>query len=173
MEFNPYAAPQSQTLLNPAKSEEETLRAEHINTESTIQSVGALIMLPAAVLLYFAWMILQRGLMHQLPEGMLFLSIGLVLGVVGYGMRSLRSWARIPAVLVSACGLIAFPIGTLISISVLIKLLGKQGKRVMTDDYRRIVALTPHVKLKTPASAWILLALLLAIVVVCVLFASR
>lgn len=174
MEFNPYAAPQSETLLNPVKSEEETLRTEHINTETTIQSVGALFMLPAAVLLLIGWQMFQRDPHHHGARmGLLCLASGLVLGVVGYGMRSLRSWARIPAVLVSACGLIAFPIGTLISVCMVLKLLGKQARRVMTDDYRRIVTLTPHVKLKTSATTWAVLALIVVIVAVGLLYLQR
>ncbi|WP_395750771.1 hypothetical protein [Prosthecobacter sp.] len=174
MDFNPYAAPQSQTLLNPVKSEEETLRAEHISTESTIKSVGALFLLPAAVLLVIGWQMLLRYPHDSHSRmGLLTLAAGLVLGVVGYGMRSLRNWARIPAILVSACGLIAFPIGTLISVCMVLKLLGKQARQVMTDDYRRIVTLTPHVKLKTSATTWAVLALVVVVIAACLLYLQR
>lgn len=70
-----------------------------------------------------------------------------------------------------ACfGLLAFPIGSIISLFILITLCRPKGCRVLSVDYREIIAATPHIEHRTPVWVWILLGLfILAIVVPMVL----
>jgi hypothetical protein len=65
----------------------------------------------------------------------------------------------------SCIGLLGFPLGTLINIYILVKILGQQGQFVLTPEYQRIIAATPHVKQKTSIVVWVLLILLLVILI--------
>lgn len=167
MEFNPYAAPQSQVLQATPQAELE--RMQHIHTEATIKSVGLLYYLGAfALLLLGAVGLSGRNLEEGVPPqlmGAIFITLGAGQGFVGYGLRRLRRWARIPTVIFSCIGLLGFPIGTLINGYILVKVLGKQGQFVMTPEYQQIIAATPHVKRKTSIVALVLLALLLIILI--------
>lgn len=167
MEFNPYAAPQAQVLQATPQAEVE--RTLHINTEATIKSVGVLYYLGAFALIMmgvasFSGRELEEGVSPQVM-GAIFIALGAGQGVVGYGLRKLQSWARIPTVIFSCLGLLGFPLGTLINAYILVKLLGQQGKFVMTPEYRQIIEATPHVKRKTSIVVWVLLILLLIILI--------
>ena len=166
MELNPYAAPQSQVLQST--SLDELTRQEHINTEATIKSVGLLYYLGAFIVVLYGLMCIILGISSgrdatwvSILIGVVLLAIGIGQGVVAYGLRRLQSWARIPTVILSSIGLIGFPVGTLINIYILVKILGQQGKFVMTPEYQRIIAATPHVKRKTSIVVKVLLVLLL------------
>lgn len=168
MEFNPYAAPQSQVLQ--VTSQAEIDRRLHINTEATIKSVGTLYYLGAFVLVLLSiaglsGSNLDRGDMSPLLLGGVLLAVGIGQGVVGYGLTRLQGWARIPTVIFSCLGLFAFPLGTLINAYILAKVLGKQGKFVMTPYYKEIIAATPHVKRKTSIVALLLLAILIIVLI--------
>ncbi|OYW76266.1 MAG: hypothetical protein B7Z37_09580 [Verrucomicrobia bacterium 12-59-8] len=167
MEINPYAAPQSQVLQS--SSLDELVRKEHINTEATIKSVGTLYYLGAFMVILvglstFVGNNLNIGAYAPLV-GVLIIAIGIGQGSVAYGLRRLKGWARIPTIIFSCLGLFAFPMGTLINIYILVKVLGKQGQFVMTPEYQRIIAATPHVKRKSSIVALVLLALLLIILI--------
>jgi len=171
MELNPYAAPQSQVLQ--ATSQDELMRQEHINTEAAIKSVGTLYYLAMLVLIaigvsLFASITPGKSSSALIPGGLLLLlSIGV--GFVAHGLRRLRSWARIPTVILSSLaliiGLINLSGGIVIHIYILVKMMGKQAQFVMTPEYQRIIAATPHVKRKTSVVAWVLLILFIIILI--------
>lgn len=102
---------------------------------------------------------------EQLVGGIFFVVLGIDQGFMAFGLRRLRAWARVPTVILSCIGLLGFPIGTLISIYILVKVLGKQGKFVMTDDYQRIIEVTPQIKWKTSIVVIILLVLLVLVLI--------
>jgi hypothetical protein len=169
MELNPYAAPRTQNLLPPAPSQVEATRAAHIETEATIKAVAGLILLFAALMLLVGSLSFNEKpgcATSPFMTGPVLVVLSLVLGAVGVGMRRLRSWARIPGALVSSIGLLGFPIGTLISGYALVKLLGRQGRLVMSEEYREIIVATPHVKRKTSVVLKVLLFVLLAIIAI-------
>lgn len=163
MEFNPYAAPQSQVLQ--VTSEDEAVRRAHIDTEATLKTVGLLYYLAAAGLAAASWSSLTGGRNDlesgALLAGGLMIMFGLGMGFTGYGLRRLRSWARIPTILFSCIGLLGFPMGTLINAIILIRTAGKKGGFVLTPEYHRIISATPHVKRKNSIVAMVLLAILL------------
>lgn len=163
MEINPYAAPQSKTLQ--ASNQDEVIRQEHIYTEATIKSVGMLYYLGTFILLIFALISFTTSSIEVTLRGPLLGTVILVLavgqGVTAYGLRRLQNWARIPTIIFSCIGLLVFPLGTLINVYILTKVLGKQGRFVMTPEYQRIIAATPHVKRKSSILALLLLALLI------------
>ncbi|OYW72408.1 MAG: hypothetical protein B7Z37_24940 [Verrucomicrobia bacterium 12-59-8] len=167
MEMNPYAAPQSQVLQ--VTSEDEVIRQQHINTEATIKSVGALYYLGAFVLVMVSLSMFvgvrSESLGGSLLVGGFFFALGAGQGVVAYGLRRLQGWARIPTIILSCIGLLGFPVGTLINLYILVKVAGKQGQFVMTPEYQRIIAATPHVKRKSSIVAVVLLVLLVIILI--------
>jgi hypothetical protein len=56
-------------------------------------------------------------------------------------------------------------LGTLINVYILVKLCGKQGSFVMTPEYQRIIAATPHVKRKSSIASMVLLAILIIVLI--------
>lgn len=169
MEMNPYAPPQAQVLLAPSSVPDELIREEYIVTEAAIKSVGVLYYLGAFASIFVGGVLLLFSRMNgetvQMLFGVFLLGGGMIHGVIAYGLRGLQGWARIPTIILSCIGLIGFPVGTLISIYVLVKVTGKQGRFVLTPEYRQIIAATPHVKDKTSILARMLVALLLITVI--------
>jgi len=97
--------------------------------------------------------------------GALMVAMAAVLSVVGRGLRTLRPWVRIPAVLLSILGLFGFPIGTLINGYIIWLILSKKGRRVLSHEYAAIVAATPQVKYRTSIVVWTLLGVIVLFVI--------
>lgn len=164
---NPYAAPQSNVL--PPVSSDETIRRAHIDTEATLKTVG--------LLYYLGAFALMAGSVASFPShgtGMttesvavpvVMLLIGIGLGFTAFGLRRLRGWTRIPTILFSCIGLLGFPMGTLINALILIRVASKKGGFVLTPEYQRIIAATPHVKRKSSILALLLLAILVIVLI--------
>jgi hypothetical protein len=162
MEENPYAPPKS-NILNAPQAETmdaESIRREHIGTETNLKSVGSLYYLGAFITTAIGVTMLGTE-REEIAVGVLFLAFATVQWIVGFGMRRLRAWARIFAVIFSCLGLFAFPLGTLINGYILYLLLHRRGKTVMTTEYQRIIAATPHVRYRTSLWVWIILALVI------------
>jgi len=81
-----------------------------------------------------------------------------------YGLRKLKSWARISTGFISGIGLIGFPTGTLINAYILYLVFSAKGRMVFSEEYREVIAQTPHIKYKTSTIVWILLFILLAFI---------
>lgn len=170
MEMNPYAAPQVDVLPpTQATSTEEMIRTQHLNTEATIKTVGFLYYLGAILIGAAAVGMLAGGRSEDkfftAGFGLVFLVLAVGQGIVGYGLRRLLSWARIPTIIFSCLGLLHIPIGTIINGYILATVAGKKGKTVMTPEYRRIIGLTPHIRRKTSVAVWVLLAVLVLVLV--------
>ena len=71
--------------------------------------------------------------------------------------------------MLSAIGLIGFPVGTLINAYVLYLLLSKKGRTIFTPAYLDVIAATPHVKYRTSIIVWIFLALIVVVMLAAVL----
>lgn len=175
MEPNPYAPPQSPLLPPPlpVHSDAEAVRREHINTEATLKTVGVLYYLGAFIVIAAG---LSMAANDELTSEWVSMAILVILGVVqfvgGFGLRRLRSWARIPTIILSGIGLLSFPIGTLINAYILVKVLGKQGRYVMTPEYQEIIAATPYVKNKTSRAVWIILGVLIVVLILVVVWVA-
>lgn len=173
MEVNPYAPPQVTELSAPRSelAEAEAIRQAHIKVEATVKSVGTLYYLGAFLVLcaslsFFSMPVNGRdGATGMVLMALVIVLIGLAQGVVAYGLRRLRSWARWPAVVLSCIGLLGFPIGTLINALILSNLLGEKPNMVFSPRYQEIIAATPHVKHKTSMAVKVILVILLLILV--------
>jgi hypothetical protein len=162
--------------VNPVNAQAEQVRREHLKHEASIRAVGMLYVLLATILslsgllgaigLFFsssAGAANPAGGQVRIAAASASISLGLaaVLFVVGFGLRRLNPSARIAAAVLSGIGLLGFPVGTLINGYILWLLLSRKGKRVFSDEYRRIRAETPHIRYRTPVWPWVLVALLI------------
>ena len=176
--INPYAPPKARVEdVTPFASEAEDIRREHIKTEASIRSIGSLYYIGATLICILAIAMLagsvnfSRTLVGRsgVPTGVMG-AIYLVLGVLGFfvarGIRQLRPWARITAIVLACIGLLNAPTGTVINIYILYLLFSKKGRRIFESDYPEIIAATPDIKSKTSAVTWFLLAVLILLVLV-------
>lgn len=168
---NPYAAPSASPYGGYAppglsQNEAERIRRELINHEASIQSVGSLYLLSAVLSglgLVFMLGVVVVTLMS--PDGggeSVAVTLGVVLMLVllvalwywiGKGLRQLDIKVRTVAIVLSALGLLGFPLGTLIHGYILYLLAGEKGKRVFSPEYQEIIRATPHIQYKSP---WLL-----------------
>lgn len=168
-----------------ADNSSEAIRQEHIKHEASVKSVGFLYLFSAVLMFVFGGMgVFVIGSAQSGGGGSgLGVMLGLILLVlagvqvwVGLGLRRLRTWARIPAGILSGIGLLSFPLGTIINLYVLYLLFSRKGKMVFSPQYRRIIEETPHIQYKTSVVVWIFLALLLVLMglaVIGAIFGSR
>ncbi len=170
-EFNPYA-PTSNVSPVEAATDVEGYRKKYLSHEASVKSIGALYMIGAVFLIPMGLISLGAVGVGNLPGAdkvvlavlaMVYLSLGVFQAFVAVGLRRLRSWARIAAAILSAIGLIGFPIGTLISAYFLYLLLSEKGSIVFSDEYQRVIEQTPHIKYKTSVVVWIFLGLLVIV----------
>ncbi|TDU73086.1 hypothetical protein EI77_01553 [Prosthecobacter fusiformis] len=176
MEANPYAPPQSDLYIPQVETSAEKLRREHLDNEATIKSVGLLYYLGGFLAIVGGLVLLLEGIDNDrsavVIEGGVFFVLGIAQLFIAYGLRRLRSWTRIPTLLFSIVGLIAFPIGTLINGYIISKIAGRRGKFVMTPEYQLIISETPHVKRKINRKLIIVLGVLIGLFLILVFFAN-
>jgi hypothetical protein len=171
---NPYAPPITD-LPGPmnggdaAHIDAELARRKHLNHEASIRSIGLLYYLSAAG----AVVSVVTGIsglvgVEMNPEafgyvvGYLLFPTILAVGVIilGRGLRRLKRWVRIPTCILQGFGLFAFPVGTLISVSIFYLILSKKGQMVFSEEYRQIMDQTPHIKYRTSIIVWLFLGLI-------------
>jgi hypothetical protein len=161
---NPYAAPAARVEDVPANAEAEATRKAHISHEASIKAVGILYYLGGAGVTLVA----IAGLFAATAAADLGLAVGLLaIGVgqffAGYGVRALRRWGRIVGCVISALGLLALGIGTIINAYILYLFLSKKGRTIFSPEYQEVIALTPHVKYRTSILVWIFLGLVVIV----------
>jgi hypothetical protein len=148
----------------------EDIRKEHIKHEASVKSIGILYYLGGAALTavgLFGFAGAGMGNVVGAGELLIFIFF-LLLGVgqlwVGFGLRRLRKWARIPTGILSGFGLLGFPLGTIINAYILYLVFSQKGKMVFSDEYRAVIEQTPHIKYRTSIIVWIVLGLLLLLI---------
>ena len=171
---NPYAAPEYyDPIAQAASSDDETFRKAHINHEASVKSVGLLFYIGAIIV----WLIVI-GVISHLGSGRigdfsfttLVSAFYLVLGAlqlwIGWGLRKLNRVGRIGTTIFAAIGLLAIPLGTLISAYILYLMWSEKGNVVFSDHYKEVIAATPHVRYKTSIIVWILVIAFLTIMAI-------
>jgi len=159
--LNPYAAPGAVVEDIAANPEADAIRRAHIGHEASIKAVGILYYLGGVVMTVGGLAFLQSDRLSAL----LLVLIGVAQLFAGWGVRGLQSWGRVVGCVLSAIGLLGFPIGTLINGYVLYLFLSKKGRTIFAPEYQDVIAATPDVKYRTSILVWIVLALLIALVV--------
>ena len=164
---NPYAPPAARVDDNvAADSAAEALRREHIAHEASVRAVGFLYYLGGVLLaiVALASLFVTQKEFGSAAVALMLAAMAAAQLAAGWGVRGLRKWGQVVGCVLSALGLLAFPVGTLINLYVLYLLLSKKGRTIFSPEYREVVAATPHVKYKTSILVWIFLALLVALV---------
>lgn len=158
----------------------EAYRKAHLKHEASIQSIGTLYLLGTIFMAPVGLAMLLGGIgVLAEPQGrdvsaalfagaigLGYFMLGAFQGYVGWGLRKLKHWARTPAIVLSVIGLLAIPIGTMISIYFLYLLLSEKGKIIMSPPYQDVIAQTPHIKYRMSIVIWILLGLVVALIAV-------
>jgi hypothetical protein len=170
MSTNPYApsnfGPDAASF--ESQGDAESIRRAHISHEASIKSVGILYYLGGFITLMAALAVLLTA--QDLPpiEVVVLLVVYLILGalglVAGYGIRRLTAWGRIISAVFAVIGLIGVPIGTIINGYILWLIFSKKGQMVFSPEYKAIIEATPHVKYKTSLIVKVFLALLLLLI---------
>jgi hypothetical protein len=158
--INPYAAPTAPVEDVAANPESDAIRRAHIGHEASVKAVGFLYYLGGGAVTVGALVFMRSDIAT---------SIGLLIAgaaqlSAGYGVRALRGWGRAVGCVLSALGLFAFPVGTLINGYILYLFLSKKGRTIFAPEYQDVIAETPDVKYRTSIVVWIVLALLVILV---------
>lgn len=149
---NPYSVPKSAVADIGPNMEAEAAREMHLSTEASIRSVGMLYYLAFAGCAFagiFVFALPGADAVGGPLELVMLLAFSAAFAAVGYGLRALKPAVRIPAIVLSVLGLLAFPVGTLIHAYVLYLLLCAKGKFLFTPEYAQIVGATPHLRYRT------------------------
>lgn len=147
--------------------EAERIRQEYLKHEASVRSVGVLYYLGGAFLTVMGCVAVAAGAgggalgLSGVGIGAIYLLLGVAQIWTGSGLRRLKSWARLPTGILSGLGLLAIPIGTLINAYILYLLFSQKGKMIFSEEYRDVVAQTPHIKYRTSILVWILLGLVI------------
>lgn len=185
--YNPYAPPKAQLGGGGGSVENaESIRRDHLNHEASLRSVGCLYYWTGIIAFVatvggtvFGIFQLFTGDGSTFDIGTLFgfllvyFLLGLLYFWIGKGLRDLQEKVRTAVSILSAIGLLAFPVGSLISAYILYLLHSAKGKRILTEQYRQVVAQTPYIKYRTPLWAWLVLIGLVVLLVVFVVIASK
>ena len=165
--LNPYATPKAVVADDGAGSEAEAVRKEHITHEASVKAVGILFILGGLLTLIGAGVGLLAPGATAGEDSAVLVAAGLAIGALsiaylacGWGLRTLKPWARMPAAVLAVIGLLGFPIGTLINAYILWLLLSRKGRMVLSADYAAVVEATPHIKYRTSIVVWVVLGLL-------------
>jgi hypothetical protein len=192
--INPYAAPATEigsepTGLDADLAEVEAIRRAHLGHEASIQSVGSLHYLGAIL----GVLSLAGGLAWGDPA--LRSSVGRTIMVVfylfaialnfalGYGLRSLKPWARWTETALLSIQMVTLIVGVMGALAlgipplmlgylvmglivgyILYLLLSPKGSVVFSPAYKEIIARTPHIKYRTSLILKIVLALFVSLI---------
>ncbi len=188
-EDNLYAPPTSGDPLRETGdvAQAEAMRRPYLKHEASIKGMGFLFLLGGLVNLLWAVPLAvgagtSFGFSFARDDGqgeVVFLCVAIVvLAVVvcqvfiGAHLRRFKRWARSGAIGLSVLLLILVPIGTLIGLYFILILVGKGGAQVFSEPYQRAMALTPHLKYRTPLWNWIVLGVILILLVASIIWAS-
>ena len=162
--------------VHPAFAPDLTkIREDHIAHENAMKTLGVMHLIGGAALLLSCLGVVVGGFEFaslsgdgdSVVEGVAIFVVLLLLGIssvqLGTKLRKLDPSAWQPARTLSMLGLLAFPIGTMISIANLGYLNSAKGKFVFTGEYARVIEMTPDTKAKTSRLVKVLLALVLSI----------
>lgn len=145
--------------------DEERIRRKHLGAEASLRSLGTLTIALGVLASYVTIKgLLQNQTFFVTPfsvDPWIFeyftIAISLCLIGLGWWLRHLRIGAVIITALLYTPGLLLFPVGTIFSLLVLYCLLSPKGLFVTSPEYRKIMAVTPHLRPGTSIITYLLL----------------
>lgn len=164
VQMDPYTAPDA-ALKDPVAPESAVAdREAHVRHEMLLKSLGYLYGLFSILLLVVGFGALSFALIGARPTDFIVpigvLMVGLVSLVLAFGFHALRPWVATPGTILSAECLLIFPIGTLINAYVLYLIWCGQGRRVLSPDYRDVIAMAPTVRYRRSKGDWLAIGIL-------------
>ena len=177
---NPYRAPVAVDMPSPDQVDDDAvvIRRTHLKHEASIQGIGSLYVL-GGVLSVLLSVPMGYGFLAATRFGagmggaggteialmlaimLLIVGIGVFQLIVGLGMRKVKPWVKIPAMVFSLLGMLNIPIGTLLGIYTLYLIFSAKGNVVLAESYQRVIAQTPEIKYKTSIIAKVFVVILL------------
>lgn len=154
-------------------SNPEEIRKANLTHEASVRSIGILYLLGAifCIIAGIASIFTSGFSIESIVVGLMMIVLGAFQIWVGRKLRQLDPVAKVPATVLSAIGLLGFPLGTLINGYVLYLLHSAKGKVVFSPEYHAVIAATPHIKYKTSLLVWLFLGLLVLLALIGILFA--
>lgn len=146
-------------VVAPASPPEVLLRQQHLGREGAIKIIGGFYFVVAVAALLFIPVTMASDRYGSLPDKGLLVIVGLFLfagfAATGNGLRQFQPWSRYAAGALAffavLTGLTKFqPFVLLFYGYILYAVLSRQGKVVLSLDYARVMAATPHLKSHTP-----------------------
>lgn len=161
--FNPYAAPLTEPeAFDPFQQDDTQIRQQFIDCEANVRSIGELMVVGGGILATGSVILLAAG-SSRLRAVLLLVLMLLGIGqyMVGLRVRKFLPRGRIAAIIF--CGLWFFfiPIGTIFGGACLWYLVRPAATFVFTSEYQEVIRRTPHVRFRTSAGSWAILALVL------------
>lgn len=180
---NPFLSPETSGFEGEQfDTDAEQMRREYLSHEASVKSIGFLYLIGGAIGVLYCVVGLfsligfifsdefQAGNVGPAEIGVVFV-VGLIMvGMTwlqiwaGLGLRRLNPAVRTATTVLSAIGLLGFPVGTLISAYILWLIHSAKGKVIFSPEYQKVIQQTPHIKYKTSVVVWIFLGLLLLLV---------
>ncbi|MEZ6117951.1 MAG: hypothetical protein R3C28_15460 [Pirellulaceae bacterium] len=172
---NPFASPLVDDIVatNAAETPDEQIRRKYVRHEVSLKAIGGAIALAAAVAAPICVLAAIRTLWQCDVFSDDFLMFATFFPIIvafciwqiaaGMGLRKLKNNPRIAAGFFSVLWMWAFPLGTLLGIFFLCMLLSPKSVFVCSDEYQRIIAATPHIKVRTSPLMWAVSFLLVAL----------
>jgi tellurite resistance protein TehA-like permease len=143
-----------------------TVRAEHLHHETKILLMGRLYYVAGASLLLAAVTIM---VLRQTGEGLRIASFFGMLAAghafAAYLLLRLDARARFSASAMALVGLLAIPIGTVLCGYLLYLVHSTKGRRVLSPEYRAVVAKTPEFTCRVTNAAFALGAALVVVAI--------
>ena len=176
MTENPYQTPAVAEVASLPASDFREVREQHLKHEASIKAIGFVCLLCGVLLLgSFAFVSIETiaaGTLAESPAMKLLFEVafGFLQVISGVGLRQLQGWSRIPAAIVAAVSMVYLPIGTIFGIYILYLIFTPKGSKVLSAEYRQIVALTPDLRYRTPRWFWICILVVMLILIASVAF---
>lgn len=142
-------------LTSVNESEAVIIRQSLINHETSIRSVGFLYIFFGCfftLIILSQFVLLNKFLYQNSPvdsRTFVIVFLPLLFVAIGFSIRKLRKWTRIPVAIFSSLGLLGFPLGTIFNGYILYLFFCQKGTRVFSDEYKEIIQITPQVRYKT------------------------
>jgi hypothetical protein len=175
MSENPYQPPAVSEVEAPSRLESHPrlIREKHLKCEASLKGMGTLFLIGGifAIAVIVVMATAGFGAGTGTPRGpellvmLLYLAFVPLQFLAWWGLRRLKPWSKVPAGILSAFGLAAIGLGTIISIYFLYLLFGKKGRMVLSPAYQTIIEQTPGMKYRTPVWNWIVLGAIVVLVV--------
>ncbi|MCA9012235.1 MAG: hypothetical protein KDB01_20925 [Planctomycetaceae bacterium] len=167
--FNPYAAPLAEPeAFDPFQQDDTRIRQQFINCEANVTTIAGVMiiggLLVAAIAAIAAFVTAANSgafAFGAVALLVVLVLLGFVQMVIGARVRTLHPRARIGAIIFCTLWLFFIPLGTIFGGACLWYLVRPAATYVFTPEYRDVIRRTPHVRFRTSAVSWGILATVL------------